>query len=103
MASLFSLPVALRVWGGGIYQPLDTLTGVYDELGILAWSEIIFSDATYPLNSFLLEPIDPGVRQNERRNNKQRAVGGRERDREHCYWDQRYGPKQHALSRRGGS
>ncbi|KAI0935321.1 hypothetical protein AcW1_008721 [Taiwanofungus camphoratus] len=66
----------LRVWGGGIYQPSDALTGVYDfyaacdELGILAWSEMIFSDATYPLNSFLLESIDPEVRQNVRRINK---------------------------------
>ncbi|KZT04086.1 glycoside hydrolase family 2 protein [Laetiporus sulphureus 93-53] len=34
----------LRVWGGGIYQPSDELTG----------SEMIFSDATYPLNEFLL-------------------------------------------------
>ncbi|PCH35835.1 glycoside hydrolase family 2 protein [Wolfiporia cocos MD-104 SS10] len=66
----------LRVWGGGIYQPSDALTGVYDfysvcdELGILAWSEMIFSDATYPLNNFLLVSIDPEVRQNVRRINK---------------------------------
>jgi len=66
----------LRVWGGGIYQPSDALTGVYDfysacdELGILAWSEMIFSDATYPLNDFLLVSIDPEVRQNVRRINK---------------------------------
>ncbi|KAL6303534.1 glycoside hydrolase [Sparassis latifolia] len=66
----------LRVWGGGIYQPSDEITGVYDfyslcdELGILAWSEMIFSDATYPLNSFLLDSVDPEVRQNVRRVNK---------------------------------
>ncbi|KAI0081837.1 glycoside hydrolase [Panus rudis PR-1116 ss-1] len=63
----------LRVWGGGIYQPSDELTGVYDfysacdELGILAWSELIFSDVLYPINDFLLEDIDPEVRQNVRR------------------------------------
>ncbi|KAI0733020.1 glycoside hydrolase superfamily [Fomitopsis betulina] len=66
----------LRVWGGGIYQPSDELTGGYDfyslcdELGILAWSEMIFSDATYPLNDFLLESIAPEVRENVRRINK---------------------------------
>lgn len=38
-----------------------------DQLGILAWSELIFSDALYPINDFLLESIDPEVRQNVRR------------------------------------
>ncbi|OBZ70764.1 Beta-mannosidase A [Grifola frondosa] len=66
----------LRVWGGGIYQPSDEITGVYDfysacdELGILAWSELIFSDALYPINDWLLESIDPEVRQNVRRINR---------------------------------
>ncbi|RPD64762.1 glycoside hydrolase [Lentinus tigrinus ALCF2SS1-6] len=66
----------LRVWGGGIYQPSDELTGGYDfysvcdELGIIAWSELIFSDALYPLNDFLLDSIDPEVRQNVRRVNR---------------------------------
>jgi beta-mannosidase len=66
----------LRVWGGGIYQPSDELTGGYDfysacdELGIFAWSELIFSDALYPINSFLLESVEPEVRQNVRRINK---------------------------------
>ena len=66
----------LRIWGGGIYQPSDELTGGYDfysacdELGILAWSELIFSDTPYPLNDFLLETIEPEVRQNIRRINR---------------------------------
>ena len=66
----------LRVWGGGIYQPSDELTGGYDfyaacdELGILAWSELIFSDALYPINDFLLESVEPEVRQNVRRINR---------------------------------
>ncbi|KAG1751293.1 glycoside hydrolase family 2 protein [Suillus paluster] len=68
----------LRVWGGGIYQPSDAATdgGLYDfyslcdELGILAWSELIFSDSLYPINDFLLESIEPEVRQNVRRINK---------------------------------
>ncbi|KAH8118990.1 glycoside hydrolase [Phellopilus nigrolimitatus] len=66
----------LRVWGGGIYQPSDEETGVYDfydicdELGILAWSELIFSDNLYPINDFLLESIAPEVRQNIRRTNR---------------------------------
>ncbi|KAI0776636.1 glycoside hydrolase [Trametes elegans] len=63
----------LRVWGGGIYQPSDELTGGYDfysicdELGILAWSELIFSDSTYPVNDFFLESVEREVRQNVRR------------------------------------
>ncbi|TBU26640.1 glycoside hydrolase [Dichomitus squalens] len=66
----------LRVWGGGIYQPSDELTGGYDfyavcdELGIFAWSELIFSDALYPINDFLLENVEPEVRQNIRRINR---------------------------------
>ncbi|GJE92630.1 glycoside hydrolase family 2 protein [Phanerochaete sordida] len=66
----------LRVWGGGTYQPSDELTGGYDfysacdELGIFAWSELIFSDALYPVNGFLLESIEPEIRQNVRRINK---------------------------------
>ncbi|KAF7369407.1 putative glycoside hydrolase family 2 protein [Mycena venus] len=66
----------LRVWGGGIYQPDDEETGGYDfyslcdELGILAWSEFIFSDTLYPINDFFLESIEPEVRQNVRRINK---------------------------------
>ncbi|KAI0781895.1 glycoside hydrolase [Abortiporus biennis] len=66
----------LRIWGGGIYQPSDELTGGYDfystcdKLGILAWSELIFSDALYPIDDFLLENIEPEVRENVRRINK---------------------------------
>ncbi|TFK44116.1 glycoside hydrolase family 2 protein [Crucibulum laeve] len=68
----------LRVWGGGTYQPSSSLIagGVYDfyslcdELGILVWSEFIFSDALYPINDFLLETIEPGIRQNVRHINK---------------------------------
>ncbi|KAJ7136353.1 glycoside hydrolase family 2 protein [Mycena crocata] len=66
----------LRIWGGGIYQPSSEAEGGYDfyglcdELGILAWSEFIFSDALYPLNPFFLESIAPEVRQNVRRVNK---------------------------------
>ena len=63
------------MWGGGIYQPSDELTGGYDfysacdELGIFAWSELIFSDQLYPINDFLLDSIAPEVRQNVRRIN----------------------------------
>ncbi|KAG9220411.1 hypothetical protein CCMSSC00406_0003867 [Pleurotus cornucopiae] len=68
----------LRIWGGGTYQPSspDVAGGVYDfysacdELGILAWSELIFSDALYPINNFMLESIEPEVRQNVRRVNR---------------------------------
>ncbi|EIN11243.1 glycoside hydrolase family 2 protein [Punctularia strigosozonata HHB-11173 SS5] len=63
----------VRVWGGGIYQPSASSPGVYDfydlcdELGILAWSELIFSDSLYPINDFMLGSIEPEVRQNVRR------------------------------------
>ncbi|EIW64193.1 glycoside hydrolase [Trametes versicolor FP-101664 SS1] len=63
----------LRAWGGGIYQPSDELTGGYDfyslcdELGILVWSELGFSDSTYPVNDFFLDSVEREVRQNVRR------------------------------------
>jgi hypothetical protein len=68
--------VQLRIWGGGIYQPDSEEIGGYDfyslcdELGILAWSEFIFSDTLYPINDFFLQSIEPEVRQNVRRINK---------------------------------
>ncbi|KAI0065586.1 glycoside hydrolase family 2 protein [Artomyces pyxidatus] len=77
----------LRVWGGGVYQPSTTsvaltanfpqhATDVYsfysvcDELGILAWSEFIFSDDFYPLNDWLIDSVNEEVVQNVRRINK---------------------------------
>jgi beta-mannosidase len=39
-------------------------------MGILAWSELIFSDSLYPINDFLLESIKPEVQQNVRRVNR---------------------------------
>jgi beta-mannosidase len=36
----------------------------------MAWSELIFSDSLYPINDFLLESIEPEVRQNVRRVNR---------------------------------
>ncbi|KAH9858500.1 glycoside hydrolase family 2 protein [Lenzites betulinus] len=63
----------IRLWGGGIYQPSDELTGGYDlysicdELGILTWSELGFSDSTYIVNDFFLESVEREVRQNVRR------------------------------------
>ncbi|KAK1231122.1 hypothetical protein PQX77_005767 [Marasmius sp. AFHP31] len=72
----------LRVWGGGMYQPSDRTSsgGVYDfynlcdELGIFAWSEFLFSDALQPINDFMLESIEPEVKQNVRRVNKHPSV-----------------------------
>ena len=61
------------MWGGGIYQPSASTPGGYDfydlcdELGILAWSEFGFSDSLYPINDFLLESVEPEIRQNVRR------------------------------------
>ena len=41
-----------------------------DELGILAWSELIFSDAFYPTNDFFLDSVEREVRQNVLRVNR---------------------------------
>ncbi|KAG1889956.1 glycoside hydrolase family 2 protein [Suillus subluteus] len=68
----------LRVWGGGIYQPSNAAIdgGSYafyslcDELGILAWSELTFSDSLAPINHFLLQSIQDEVGQNVRRVNR---------------------------------
>ncbi|KAL1672792.1 glycoside hydrolase family 2 protein [Schizophyllum commune] len=68
----------LRVWGGGTYQLSSSFVagGVYDvyalcdELGILTWSESIFSDVLYPANPWFLDTIEPEVRQNVRRVNR---------------------------------
>lgn len=68
----------MRVWGGGAYQPSSSgvsgggydFYSICDELGILAWSELIFSDTMYGINDFMLETIEPEVRQNVRRINR---------------------------------
>lgn len=67
---------------GGVYQPSSALTsgGLYafydlcDELGILAWSEFLFSDALSPINPFLLESVEPEIRENVRRLNRHPSV-----------------------------
>ncbi|KAJ3809985.1 glycoside hydrolase family 2 protein [Lentinula aff. lateritia] len=72
----------VRVWGGGIFQPSNagTAGGVYafydlcDELGILAWSEFLFSDALSPINPFFLESVEPEIRENVRRLNRHPSV-----------------------------
>ena len=38
-------------------------------MGILAWSELIFSDVLYPINDYMLAVYEPEVRQNIRRVN----------------------------------
>lgn len=75
------------MWGGGVYQPSSTSVGTTlaypphvtdtysfyatcDALGILAWSEFIFSDALYALDDWLLDSVDVEVRQNVRRVNR---------------------------------
>ncbi|KAI0065605.1 glycoside hydrolase family 2 protein [Artomyces pyxidatus] len=81
----------LRVWGGGVYQPSTSsaaltpnypphATDVYsfysicDELGILAWSEFIFSDDFYPMNYWIVDPVKEEVAQNVRRINRHASV-----------------------------
>lgn len=68
----------MRIWGGGIYQPSDRFTagGGYDfytlcdKLGLLVWSELIFSCDLYPINKFMLQNIEIEVQQNVRRINR---------------------------------
>jgi beta-mannosidase len=68
----------VRVWGGGHYQPSEASVagGVYDfyricdEIGLLAWSELEFSDAMYPINDWMLDNYEPEVRQHVRRVNR---------------------------------
>lgn len=70
--------VKIRVWGGGTYQPSDrsTAAGGYDfyslcdKLGLLVWSELIFSCDLYPINEFMRETIEVEVQQNVRRINR---------------------------------
>ncbi|VDB87113.1 unnamed protein product [Peniophora sp. CBMAI 1063] len=81
----------LRIWGGGTYQPSSTnsaITPVYpphttetysfysfcDELGVLAWSEFIFSDDIYHPDDWMMSSIKTEVRQNVRRVNKHPSV-----------------------------
>ncbi|KAF7979728.1 hypothetical protein HWV62_41090 [Athelia sp. TMB] len=44
----------LRVWGGGSYLP-DYAFDLADEMGILLWAEMAYSDAIYPVNTNFLE------------------------------------------------
>ena len=79
------------MWGGGAYQPSTTnaevtpvfpqhVTDTYsfysvcDELGILAWSEFIFSDDLYPIDGWLLDSVRGEVEQNVRRVNRHPSV-----------------------------
>ncbi|KAF9069747.1 glycoside hydrolase family 2 protein [Rhodocollybia butyracea] len=55
---------------GGVYSFYD----LCDELGILAWSEFLFSDALSPINPFLLESVEPEIRENVRRLNRHPSV-----------------------------
>ncbi|KAF8134400.1 hypothetical protein EV363DRAFT_1429974 [Boletus edulis] len=58
----------LRMWGGGIYQSSDVTTD--GDLGILDWSELIFSDTLYSMDTILLESVEPEVRQSVLRVNR---------------------------------
>ncbi|KZP13865.1 glycoside hydrolase family 2 protein [Athelia psychrophila] len=44
----------LRVWGGGSYLP-DYAYDLADEMGILIWAEMAYSDAIYPITTNFLE------------------------------------------------
>ncbi|KAK7021055.1 hypothetical protein VNI00_017544 [Paramarasmius palmivorus] len=55
---------------GGVYD----FYSISDEISKLAWSEFIFSDALSPINDFLLESVEPEVRQNIRRVNRHPSV-----------------------------
>ncbi|KAK4498081.1 hypothetical protein PRZ48_010737 [Zasmidium cellare] len=58
--------VAVRVWGGGIYEP-DSFYDACDEHGILVWQDFMFACGMFPACKSFLEKIEVEVRDNLRK------------------------------------
>ncbi|KAK7092217.1 beta-mannosidase-like [Littorina saxatilis] len=56
----------LRVWGGGIYET-DVFYDLADELGLLLYHDMMFSDGFYPTNPAFLASVTTELQQNIRR------------------------------------
>ncbi|KAK6181475.1 hypothetical protein SNE40_009318 [Patella caerulea] len=57
---------SMRVWGGGIYES-DSFYELADELGIMIWSDFMFSVALYPTTKSFLDTVTIETRQQVRR------------------------------------
>ncbi|ESO93598.1 hypothetical protein LOTGIDRAFT_119184 [Lottia gigantea] len=57
---------SMRVWGGGVYET-DYFYQLADELGIMIWSDFMFSVALYPTNTAFLLSVTIETRQQIRR------------------------------------
>ena len=53
----------IRVWGGGIYEN-DDFYELCDELGLLAWQDLLFACAAYPEEEPLRSEIEAEAREN---------------------------------------
>ncbi|KAK6181474.1 hypothetical protein SNE40_009317 [Patella caerulea] len=57
---------SMRVWGGGVYESED-FYDITDELGILIWQDLMFSDALYPTTLSFLNTASREVSEQVRR------------------------------------
>ncbi|KAJ3014178.1 hypothetical protein HKX48_005303 [Thoreauomyces humboldtii] len=56
----------LRLWGRGRYES-DDLYSIADRMGILLWSEAIFGNTLYPVDSSFVDNVIPEIEENVRR------------------------------------
>lgn len=56
----------LRVWGGGIYES-DLFYQICDELGILVWQDMMFTNALYPSDEEFLASVSAEIEQQVKR------------------------------------
>ncbi|PVD35823.1 hypothetical protein C0Q70_02792 [Pomacea canaliculata] len=57
---------SMRVWGGGVYESED-FYDLTDELGIMIWQDLMFSDALYPSNPDFLNSVTQEIQYQTRR------------------------------------
>ncbi|XP_041374637.1 beta-mannosidase-like [Gigantopelta aegis] len=57
---------SMRVWGGGVFESED-FYDLTDELGIMIWQDLMFSDALYPVGESFLESVKQEVTYQVRR------------------------------------
>lgn len=50
----------LRVWGGGVYES-DLFYQLCDELGILVWQDMMFTNALYPGDNDFLDSVSAEI------------------------------------------
>ncbi|ESO87028.1 hypothetical protein LOTGIDRAFT_183459 [Lottia gigantea] len=57
---------SMRVWGGGVYES-EEFYGLCDELGIMLWHDLMFSDALYPSTKEFLASVQNEINHQVRR------------------------------------